>query len=102
MHFFYNSHKFHLKEKGEHFLDKIILPIALISPLLTLPQLLQVWYDKRIEGVSVLTWSAYALGTAFWTIYGFAHKEKPIFYANLFLFILDILIVLGVLLQQPR
>lgn len=100
MHFFYNPHKFHLKEKGAHILDKVILPIAMISPLMTVPQVLQVWVDGKVEGVSVTTWSAYALGTLFWTLYGLAHKEKPIFYANFFLFIFDVVIVLGVLLHK--
>lgn len=99
MHFFYNPHKAYLKEKGAHILDKVILPIAMISPLMTVPQLLEVLAGKT-EGVSILTWSAYALGTLFWTLYGLAHKEKPIFFANFFLFIFDIAIVLGVMFHK--
>ena len=97
MHFFYNPHKLNFKKGRGHLIDKVILPIAMISPLMTIPQVLQVWVDGKVEGVSVTTWSAYALGTLFWTLYGLAHKEKPIFFANFFLFILDIAIVLGVL-----
>lgn len=98
MHFFYNPHKLHLKKDGGHLIDKIILPIAMISPLMTVPQLFEVWVNGTTQGVSVVTWSAYAVGTGFWTIYGLAHKEKPIFFANFFLFILDVAIVIGVLL----
>ncbi len=97
MHFFYKPNH-HLKEEGEHIIHKIILPIAMLSPIMTIPQVFQVWTAQgKVEGVSITTWAGYGIGTLFWAIYGYAHKDKPLFFANLFLFVMDVLIVVGVL-----
>lgn len=97
-HFFYNAHK-KAKHKG-HLIDLFIYPMALIAPIMTLPQLSEIWVHKNVAGVSVITWGAYALGGALWMIYGLVHKEKPIIVTNFVLLILQSSIVLGVLLYR--
>lgn len=99
-HIFNKSRSDHLKEEGEHILDKVITPIALIAPLMTIPQVLGVWVDGNIKGVSIATWLGYALGSGLWVIYGLIHKEKPLTLANFFLFVFDVSIVIGVLFHR--
>lgn len=95
MRFFYKPR--HLKEESERFFDKFIVPLALITPFMTIPQVLAVWVKGSVEGVSILTWLGYAVGSGFWVVYGLIHKEKPLTIANFLLFIFDIAIVIGVL-----
>lgn len=98
-HVVYRPHIHNKKHKG-NLLDKFIYPIGLIAPIMTVPQLLDVWTHKGIQGISVPTWSAYSFVAGLWTIYGLYHKEKPIILANLLLLILDASIVTSVLLYK--
>lgn len=99
-HFFYHPHrKDKPKKKVSHVLDTIIYPLAFISPVMTIPQLSEIWVNKNIAGVSLSTWGAYALVSAVWFTYGVSHREKPIIISSALLFVLDTAIVLGVILQ---
>ncbi len=100
-HVFYKPHKNNYHNHAQkYFLDKLIYPIALIAPVMTIPQIVEVWTQRGVQGVSLLTWSAYTAVSVFWIIYGLQHKEKPIILANLLSFIFDASIVLGVLLHS--
>ena len=99
-HVFYKPHKKHNSKKNKHAIDTLIYPIALIAPLMTIPQLFDVAIKRTTQGVSILTWGAYAAVAALWIIYGLFHKEKPIILTNFLLFALDTAIVVGVLLHR--
>jgi len=87
------------KKKEKKVLDKLIYPIGLISPVMTIPQLADVWLQKD-GGVSIATWASYAFVSFFWILYGLHHREKPIVLINCLLFILDASIVYGVLIHR--
>lgn len=97
---FYKSKQHHYKEKSIHILDKIIFPIALVSPIMTVPQVLQVWEKHQTSGLSVTTWIGFTFAAVFWTLYGLTHHEKAISIPSFFVTILDLLIVIGILIQS--
>ena len=86
------------KNKYIKFLDKFLIVIAIISPLLTLPQIIKIFYLKNAGGVSMTSWLAFAIFDIPWIIYGFAHKEKPIIIMYALLLITNLLVVLGTIL----
>src|SRR5437016_12537097 len=69
--------------------NHVMYAVALIAPLMTLPQVWEVWIKQQTGGVSLLTWSAYAATSFLWVIYGFANHEKPIILSQLPLFFLE-------------
>lgn len=79
-------------------INKAIYLVALIGPIMTLPQLYEIWINKTVAGVSLLTWGAYALVSFVWILYGVIHKEKPILISQTLLLILELSIVIGVLI----
>jgi len=81
-------------------MDYLIYGVAILSPIMTMPQLMQIWVDKNVAGVSLLTWSSYTVFAAFWLIYGLVHKEKPIIVSNIFSGTLNIIIVIGIISAQ--
>jgi uncharacterized protein with PQ loop repeat len=83
-------------KKEKKILDKLIYPIGLIAPIMTIPQVLEVWSNKS-GGVAVCTWAGYMFVSFFWILYGLHHKEKPIVLINFLMFVLDAFIVYGVL-----
>ena len=93
-----NLEKYPSKNKYIKFLDKLLIVVAIISPLLTLPQVIKIFYLKTALGVSMTAWLAFAIFDIPWIIYGFAHKEKPIIIMYSLLLITNLLVVLGIIL----
>lgn len=88
------------KRKRTFSMDYLIYGVAILSPIMTLPQLMQIWVEKNVAGVSLLTWSSYTVFAAFWLLYGLVHKEKPIIVSNIFSGVLNIIIVVGIISAQ--
>ena len=86
--------------KFKRFMDKAIFFVGIVGPIMTIPQILQIWMNHLVSGVSVVTWSAYIFTGAFWLIYGILHNEKPIIFANIAWIISEFLIVLGFLIYS--
>lgn len=80
-------------------MDKIIFPIAIISPIMIVPQVLQVWEKHQTSGLSVSTWVGFTFASVFWTLYGLTHHEKAITIPSFCVAILDVIIVIGILVQ---
>lgn len=100
MHIFYRSKKDHYKEEGIHILDKVIFPIALVSPIMTVPQVLEVWQNHQTAGLAVTTWIGFTFASIFWMLYGLTHKDKAIMISSFCVVILDVLIVAGIMIQK--
>lgn len=74
-------------------IDKWAMFMGVLSPLTSLPQLVQILETRNADGVSVLTWVLYIVLAVFWLVYGIAHKEKVIIVNNLGWIILELAIV---------
>ena len=75
------------------FLDKLILVVAVLYPLMTLPQIYKIWTTHDASGVSLPTWVLYTVFTIPFLIYGIVHKEKPL----IIMYSLWLLVYIGVL-----
>ncbi len=64
-------------------LDKSIVLIGVMSPIMTIPQIYKIFTDGSAKGLSAISWSTYIVVSAFWLMYGIVHKEKPIILVNL-------------------
>lgn len=75
-----HKHK-HIKRvksaKKKDFIDKLIYPAAIATPLMTLPQLYIVWIEKE-AGASLITWAAYTVIAAIWLVYAIKTKDVPL------------------------
>ncbi len=99
------KHRHHQKRKRNKkypltAFDYVIYFIAFFAPIITISQLLTVWVDKKIDGVASITWASYAVMAFLWMLYGIKHKEKPIIFSNAMMFVIDTLIVIGVMIQS--
>lgn len=79
------------------FIDKGVYTAGLLGVIVILPQIMTIWIDKNITGVSMPTWIGFLLGSSFWLFYGLIHKEKPIIYTNLVVIMADLMVVAGLL-----
>jgi len=83
--------------KWKRLMDKLIYVVGIIGPIMTLPQLIEVWFYNS-SGVSPITWFTYFLIDIFWLVYGFMHKEKPIIFIYMCWMIVNFLVALGAII----
>lgn len=78
-------------------LDRFIYLIAFAGPVMTIPQIYDIWIIRRIS-VNQVTWGSYLVIGLVWLFYGLIHKEKPIIFSNLLGIITTGLVFLGAIL----
>ena len=57
-------------DKLKNFLDRIIYFIGIFTPIVTVPQLLEIWVNQNASGVSLISWAGYLIAVSFWLVYG--------------------------------
>ena len=72
--------------------------VSIASPILTLPQVYDIYVYQNAAGVSPLSWGAYTLFTFPWLAYGIMHKEKVLIFNNLIWIVLNAAIFVGALI----
>jgi uncharacterized protein with PQ loop repeat len=72
--------------------------VGILAPFALVPQILQIYTTRSSAGLSLLTWILLALINMLWALYGAVHKDTHIFFANAFIVLFDIVIVVGILL----
>jgi len=87
-------------EKFKQFYDKLIYVVVILAPLANIPQLLRVWIDKDVSGVSSLSWFAFSIISLCWLVYGVVHKDRHILIMNAALMLIQALVALGVIVYH--
>jgi hypothetical protein len=80
------------------FLDKAMIVIAMLSPIMTIPQIWKIFFYQNATGVSALTWGSYVLLNVPWIIYGFVHKERIILINTILWFFINGVVTIGAIL----
>jgi len=70
--------------------------------IVVIPQIMNVWIYKKIDGVSPITWAGFLLASLFWVFYGIIHKEKQIIVINALGFFMNFLVILGLILSYGK
>lgn len=81
-------------------IDKLFYLGGIVSPLITLPQLLKIYFYQTADGVSLLSWVSWSLGATFLLIYGILHKERPLIFLHAMVLPIYLGIVLGILIYS--
>jgi uncharacterized protein with PQ loop repeat len=78
---------FHIRRRREPYparksslrwLDRFVLLVGVLGPIMTLPQIWLIFSTKDAGGVSALAFGTWALFDIPWMLYGIAHREPPI------------------------
>jgi len=87
-------------KKWIRWLDRVVLAVAIIGPMANIPQIIKVYFENNISGLSLVTWVMFVLITIPWIFYGFIHKDKPIIVANILWFTTNVMIVIGIIIHS--
>jgi uncharacterized protein with PQ loop repeat len=86
------------KKQQKKFVSKFVLILAVVGPLMTLPQIYNVWFKKDIDGVSLLSWAFYAFGSVIWFIYAVQRKDKALTISSFLWVLMDIAVAAGIII----
>lgn len=81
-------------------LDSLVYFIGIVSPLIAVPQVIEVWVKHNAAGVSFFYWAAQTIGAFIWLTYGMVHKEKPIIITNAMWAALNAIVAVGVYIYR--
>ncbi|HET7673439.1 MAG TPA: PQ-loop domain-containing transporter [Candidatus Saccharimonadales bacterium] len=90
------KHAFSKSEKTT--IDRAMTMVAVIHPLSALPQVIEIFASKNATGVSLATWLLFMLIGIIFMLYAIAHRIKPMIINQFIWFVMDFLIVTGVLI----
>lgn len=79
-------------------IDKLAYLGGLLGPVVTVPQLAEIWWYQNASGVSLFSWSAYLVGAFFWFAYGIFHRERPLIFSYGIWVVVDLFVVIGIIL----
>jgi len=84
---------------GAGFLERVLRVMSVVTMLMTVPQVLNIWIDGNAGGVSMVSWSAYLVSACLWLVYGLKKHDKTIYLACIGWIVLDAAIVAGVMVH---
>ncbi|HLD06164.1 MAG TPA: PQ-loop domain-containing transporter [Candidatus Nanoarchaeia archaeon] len=98
----HHIHRRKLKRQFPHrnpairLLDKALLWIAVIGPLMALPQVVKVYAEQNAAGLSLFSWTLFAVLNIPWIFYGIVHRERPILIAYCLWLLVNTAVVVGI------
>ena len=88
------------KKQKKTLIDHLMYFAAVMHPLTATPQIFLIYTTHNVSGISLWTWISFmTLGLVFLS-YGILHKMKPYIMMQLLWFVVDTLVVVGILIYR--
>ncbi len=81
----------------QKYFERFMLVFATVEPIATIPQILEIYKNENVEGVSITTWTLYTFSSCIWLYYGIYRKDKPLIISGLLWVSSQALVVIGLL-----
>ncbi len=81
-------------------IERVALAAGILQPLITLPQIVQIYSNQSAQDVSLATWLGYLVFGVIFLIYGYIFKLRPIFYGQILWVTMQCVTVIGILLYD--
>jgi uncharacterized protein with PQ loop repeat len=79
-------------------LEKAMVCVAIAEPLMTLPQIIDLYAHPGKGSVSMLTWVLYLSASLMWLVYGIRIQNKPLIVTGALWLCMEVLVITGILL----
>jgi uncharacterized protein with PQ loop repeat len=97
MHIFHHPNREEIHSEALKIRKDFLYILALIGPIMTIPQAFLIWSTQSSVGVSLMSWGTYLLLSVFWLFHGLKIQDKLLIINNIFGIIVNIFVVAGVL-----
>ena len=81
-------------------MKRLLGAVALVTLVMTLPQIYTIWVDQQVAGISLWSWITYWVGSMVWLVYGIQKRDRIIYLPCAAWLLLDSAVVLGVLIYR--
>jgi uncharacterized protein with PQ loop repeat len=81
-------------------LERILRLLSVATMLMTVPQILTIWIEGNVGGISLISWSSYLFSACLWYVYGIRKHDKTIYLACIGWILLDAAVVIGVVVYS--
>jgi uncharacterized protein with PQ loop repeat len=75
---------------------------SVVHPLTAIPQVYSIYSTHDVSGVSLFTWFGFMTLGLIFLLYAISHKLKPLIANQSIWFIVDFLVVFGVIIYQNQ
>jgi len=80
--------------------DTLMFVVGIIGPLVSVPQLIKIFGEHTVSGISIASWFGYIGLTLLWLLYGLVHKERPIIITQALWLVVNIVTVIGAIIYR--
>jgi len=84
------------KENAGSFFKYLMFFVVIAEPISAIPQIYEVWVDKNIAGISMLTWSLWSVAAGIWVVYSLKIRDKMLLISSSLWVTVQSLVVIGV------
>lgn len=86
----------HIKKNTDTtFVDRATYVVAIVEPIITIPQATTIFVHHTAAGISLTSWFGYEILTVVWIWYAHVHKNRLIMIYNLMYFVIQTVIIFG-------
>lgn len=78
-------------------IDRLVFIAGPLIPIAIAPTVYTVWFKEEVSGISLITWGTLSFTSSVMASYALMHREKVLIITYIPLFILNTLVVIGVL-----
>lgn len=107
LHHFHVRKRIHVKHeqyphqnKWVNLMDKLIYLVGVIGPIMTVPQLYEVWSKKAANSLSLVTWASWTVLSCFWLVYAIMHKSWPLIISEILWVIVEAGVLAGIIIYR--
>ena len=98
LHKFFSEKRRYESNPWVKFLYSTTITAGIIGPLTNGPQILKIFVGRNATGVSLLSWSLFALFDIPFIIWSIVQRDVPVFVTYSLWFVSNFLVVIGVLM----
>src|SRR5205809_3271938 len=84
----------------EGLLRTLLGGMSVFTLLMTIPQVVTIWFSHQAAGVSILSWGAYLLSAGLWLCFGMAKHDKNVYLPCVGWIALDLAIIVGAIVYR--
>ena len=80
-------------------LELFMVVVAIAEPLMTIPQIFELYSPQGSKGVSLATWLLYLVASIMWLLYGIKCRNTPLILSGGLWVIMEAVVVVGIFVK---
>ncbi|HEY3115848.1 MAG TPA: hypothetical protein VGK54_03825 [Chloroflexota bacterium] len=85
---------------AEGMLRPLLGMMSVFTLVMTIPQVVTIWFSHQAAGVSILSWGAYLLSAILWFWFGLGKHDKNVYLPCVGWIALDLAIIAGAIVYR--